>query len=75
MSRIHGGGSPLIDFNHVASPGVGTRVEPKVCEQCGRQFFRPVALDAWEGLRYCGACQRVLKEVQAPARGRPRLLH
>lgn len=63
---IHGGGCPDISFDAAASRSVGVRVEPKVCEGCKRQFFRPVPVIAkvtvngvtiQGGEKYCRACR------------------
>lgn len=61
MSRPFQGGASggeVVDFNAVASRAMEGAVEPKLCELCGRQFFRPSM--ALYPVKYCAACSRKL---------------
>jgi hypothetical protein len=57
MSILNGPTNQTLDFNLVAAtPGIGKTMEPKLCEFCGRQFFREVPERTEEGRKYCGRC-------------------
>jgi hypothetical protein len=62
-----GSNSPL-HFLAIASSAQdvpGKRLEPKTCERCSRQFFRPVPEGVKAGVKLCARCgKREVNVVQ-----------
>jgi hypothetical protein len=66
MNTMGGVGGHSIDLNSVASPSFSAdqRVECKMCELCGKGFFRPV-LTMWRDCEACRTSQAAIAEERA----------
>jgi hypothetical protein len=72
MSTSGNVGGDSIDFSAVSMGRFrGVAVEPKVCEMCGENFWRPKPQLAQLGQRECPRCARRAAEVRAERMEQP----
>jgi hypothetical protein len=80
MSTNHGGSNHVLDFSQVGVSERDGGMEPKVCEWCGRQFFRLIPPKAKEGevpcgQKHCGECLKkvpIVTPIRERRKARPR---